>query len=111
MFVCPKCGHRDDPCWRACCWLKIATYCRLHDLKTWQPELAEKISKLKVGEILIEGPYAYRLTRSKNVYRMLKEFAKIYSSHGFTEAPPTSRMKKSLKKKHFSSYPDGKRNV
>jgi uncharacterized C2H2 Zn-finger protein len=104
MFQCPKCGYRDDPCWRAACWLKVATYCRLDELRTWQPALAETLARLKTGEVHVEGAYSYRVTRSGNVYRLLKEYSSIYSSHGFTESAPDSKMKKSLRKKHFASY-------
>jgi hypothetical protein len=103
-FVCPNCGYKDVLCWRSACWLKVATYCRIDELETWQPELAEKIKLLDVGETLEEKGFVYRLTRSGNVYRIVKELSQVYSSHGYTESPIHSRMKKSLKKKHFSSY-------
>ena len=103
-YVCPECGHKDAPCWRSACWLKVATYCRLDELKEWEPKLAQTISKLKVGETYEQKGMTYRLTRSGNVYRIVNELASVYSSHGYTEAPKHSRMKKPLLKKHFSSY-------
>ena len=110
LFTCPKCGFVESPCWRGACWLKGAVYCRLDELFVWEPDLAEKVKVLQIGEKLIVGSYVYRLTRSKNVYRLPKELANIYSSHGYTELPKGSREKRSLAVKHFSSYTNSPKN-
>ena len=85
MFECPVCGYRDYPCWRAACWLKVAVYCRLDELRVWDPDLAETISVLQPGETLEIGPYTYRLTRNGYVYRILTELASMWKTHGLTE--------------------------
>jgi len=96
MFVCPKCGYRDEPCWKAHPHFLYAVYCRIDELMGCNKVLAEKIlaaakarvvarvgsgSKVrktpKGGADLDEGPYTYHLTKSGYVLRILtdlKEF-------------------------------------
>jgi len=110
-YVCPECGHQDSPCWRSACWLKVATYCRIDELKVWEPDLAEKVSTLNIGETYSHKGMTYRLTRSGNVYRIVDVLASVYSSHGYTESPKHSKMKKALSVKHFSSYNSNQRRL
>ena len=63
MFVCPKCGFRDDPCWKAHRYFLYAVYCRLDELEVFDKELADKLRETPDLEI---GPYAYHVTSPKN---------------------------------------------
>lgn len=92
IFICPKCGHVDPSCWRACSWLKYGVYCKLDEFAVFYPELTKKLRTLAEnnpkGKVRLEnGHYVYRLTRNDYVYRMTKEIAHEFSSHGFTEKP------------------------
>ena len=70
MFVCPKCGYRDLPCWRAHRYFLYAVYCRIDELSEYMPELAERLRREKDVDF---GVYTYHLTSSGYVLRILTE--------------------------------------
>ena len=84
MRVCPKCGFVEPMHWRPTTW-KSAQYidcCRLSDLEYNEPEFAERLKK--EGE-LIEGHYAYRITKPGVwVYR---RWIEIFKVQGWKEIP------------------------
>ena len=102
--MCPSCGYKDVACWRSACWLKVASYCRLDELVVFDVELARLVGGLGVGEKVSRGGMTYRVTRSGNVYRIPDVLESVYSSHGYTESAPHSRVKVALSRRHFSSY-------
>ena len=66
MFVCPKCGFKDKPCWRAHRYMLYVVYCRIDELEQFRPDL---VAKLRVYTDIEDGPYAYHLTSSGYVLR------------------------------------------
>lgn len=84
MFVCPKCGYKDESCWRSAAFKKYAVYCKLDELEVFRPELA---NKLREQNRIVDAIYVYRLSKNNFVYRLLKEFEVFYGSHGITEKP------------------------
>ena len=83
MFVCPKCGTKDLPCWRNSRFLIYATYCRLDELEVFDPALALHVRTHGQVEI---GPYFYWLRgRDNHVYRVAKELKDFANGHSKTE--------------------------
>jgi len=83
MFVCPKCGFEELPCWRNNRWQPYGQICKIHELEVFNPELTKKLKE----EIKVEDQhYYYQLTKTGWVHRIRKEF-KNYWVHGhYTEA-------------------------
>jgi len=82
MFVCPKCGYKDSPCWRASKYHPFAVQTTIDELVVWELELARD---LKEQTRLDRTPYHYRLTRSGRVYRMPIEFKTMYYHGKYSE--------------------------
>jgi len=82
MFVCPNCGYRDKPCWRAHKWMLYVVYCTIDDLESFQPALAEKLRETADVE---EGPYAYHLGKTGYVLRVAKELKAFLYEHNLVE--------------------------
>lgn len=90
MFVCPKCGYRDSPCWRASKYHPFACQTKLDELDTWEPQLAKKLRKIAAQSkdntaSYTEGAYYYRLTQTQRVYRMRKELKQMYHHGKYSE--------------------------
>jgi len=63
MIVCPKCGWRLPPCWRAHRYFLYAFYCRLDEFVRFYP--AELVKQLK-EELDVEfGLYTLHLTKPR----------------------------------------------
>jgi len=58
MRVCPKCKHRDSPCWRNSRFYFNVDLASLDDLKIWEPQLG---TILKTEEYYEDGHFAYLL--------------------------------------------------
>jgi len=63
MFVCPECGFRDLPCWRAHRYFLYVVYSRLDELEAFDKELANKLRETPDLEV---GPYTYHLTQPRD---------------------------------------------
>lgn len=55
MFICQKCGWRDFPQWRSHKWQLYSVYCRMHELESFEPNIA----KILKEEIEYEDEYGY----------------------------------------------------
>ena len=93
MSVCPKCGWRDNPCWRNSRWELYTQYCRLEELVDWEPDIVEK---LKENYKIEEGPYFYHLRGKGFVHRTPKELRSMYERGHSTEKPKDPFQKKLL---------------
>ena len=92
MFVCPKCGFKDSPIWKACNWELYAVYCRIDELESFDKELADILRANKETE---KGAYYYRLTKSGYVHRIVKEY-KVYIKRGHMREKPKDPFQKKL---------------
>jgi len=70
LFVCPKCGYRDEPCWKAHRYSLYVVYCRLDELEPFRPDLAKR---LQLEKDLDDGPYTYHLTKTGYVLRVPRD--------------------------------------
>lgn len=96
MFECPKCGYRDEPCWRASRFMLYTITCKIDELEFQNHRLAEKLKESN-GRYE-EGPYVYRLAKSGRCYRVLKELEGEYKRGHWTEKPKDPFQKKLLEK-------------
>jgi len=74
MFVCPNCGYRDLPCWKAHRYFLYVVYCRIDELEACNPKLALELKRKRQLE---KGPYFYKLGKTGYVLRApidLKDF-------------------------------------
>lgn len=93
MFVCPKCGFKDSPCWRSSHWRRYSVYCRLDELEVWEPEIAKQLKD--TTEWVEIGPYLYKVSRTGIVNRTTPGMGKAeFQTHGFTEKPKDPFQKK-----------------
>ncbi|SRR6266480_2402990 len=67
MRECPNCGYQDSPHWHPRIFDYEIDICRLEDLENMDPDLARE---LRYGYSVQKGVYAYKITKSKVVYRM-----------------------------------------
>jgi hypothetical protein len=91
MFVCPNCGFRDAPCWRTCRFIRIAVYCRLDELESFDPKLTQKLRK---NNDLEEGPYAYHVSKTGYVVRVVRELRPFLYDHNMWDKhqPPKDKL-------------------
>jgi len=95
-FICQKCGTRDYPCWRNHRWTMYATYCKLDDLETWQPEL---ISELKEKKQIERYGYFYNLAKNGYIVIRIPADLKDFWKRGHTEENATRARERALQKK------------
>lgn len=95
IFVCPECGFKDSPCWRASHWFLYTLTTKIGELEVWEPELAKKLKEKQEVEI---GAYYYKLAKSGRVYRVVKELKGEYKRGHWQEKPkhPDPSQKKLL---------------
>lgn len=60
MFVCPECGWRLPPCWRAHKYFLYAFYCRFDEFKKFYPE--DIVKELLRKKDIEYGSYTFHLT-------------------------------------------------
>jgi len=82
MFVCPKCGFEDLPCWRNNKWQPYGQICKIHELESFDKELANRLRKETRFE---DENYFYQLTKTGWVHRIRKEFKTFWTRGHFTE--------------------------
>jgi len=82
MFVCPRCGFKDDPCWRAHRYMLYVVYTEIDTLAQFRPKLAKR---LRLETDVEEGPYAYHLTSSGYVLRATIELKDFMYKRGLIE--------------------------
>ena len=93
MRVCPKCGYVEGIEWRPTTW-KSAQYidcCRMSELEATEHELAKKIKDTH-PETVIEGHYAYRMTKPK--VWVMRRWIQIYKIQGWKEIDAEKYVKK-----------------
>jgi hypothetical protein len=83
-FVCPKCGFRDSPCWRASHWFLYTLTCKIDELDQFEPEIAKILREKKEVEI---GAYYYKMSKFGRVYRVIKELKGEYKRGHWQEKP------------------------
>lgn len=87
MRVCPKCGFIEPMEWRPSSW-KSGQYidlCRVSDLENLEPELFKKLKDKPIGETILEGYYAYRITKT-GVW-VQRRWIEIYKIQKWFEIP------------------------
>jgi len=93
MFVCPKCGYRDDPCWKAHRYFLFVVYCQIEELEVFQPNLA---TRLREQRRLDEGPYHYHLGRTGYVLRAPIDLKQFLYDRGLIERYKRVRDRKQM---------------
>jgi len=79
---CPKCGYRDDPCWKRSFQgnpngdIDVARIDNLHD---WDSELARAIRAFR-GQVYVREPFAYFL--GKKAIWVKRVEARLYREGG-----------------------------
>jgi len=87
MRVCPNCGYVEPFEWRPTSW-KSGQYidiCRVSDLQNIDPELHSDLKLLPIGETVLKGHYAYRITRT-GVW-VQRRWIEIYKVQNWQEIP------------------------
>jgi hypothetical protein len=67
MRVCPKCGHKDSLIWRNNPHRLYTSYCRIDELESWEPQIAQIVQAKK--DVNING-YIYHLNKAGIVCRI-----------------------------------------
>lgn len=105
MFVCPKCGYHDEPCWRAHRYMLYVVYCRIDELEQFRPDL---VARLRENPDIEDGPFAYHLTKSGYVLRTTIEFKVFMYKRNLIEkyvaatSPGQKKLQLELQKKGVS---------
>lgn len=73
MRVCPKCGHRDSPCWRNAWYKRFTDVTRQDDIALYEPELFKKLQESP--NFYSDGLYNYKISKHGYVIRILQEHA------------------------------------
>lgn len=68
MRICPECGHADPPCWRSRMYHLYTDYCKLGELRFWNPSLAEKLEQSE--ELRLMGTIRQRIIGTTKHHRV-----------------------------------------
>lgn len=102
MRICKNCGEKESPIWRNRMYHLYTQYCRIDELKEWEPEIAEKlvasteVRKMGRQEIKFysDGFYNYGLRQDGFVIRIYKLDARDPDSLKEPEHETPDHMKK-----------------
>ena len=76
MRICPDCGHADPPCWRSRMYHLYTDFCKLGELKFWNPNLTKELEQSE--ELRPMGTIRQRIVGTTK-FKRIPCFGKFYT--------------------------------